>query len=83
MGYSQKEHFEDFKVTVFSIKECEPSCVIKSPHDWEVLQRQIDANDKQIDRLVYELYDLMPSSDRQGGAVQDTISFLKDVIISR
>ncbi len=30
----------------------------KAPHDREVLQRQIDATDKQIDRLVYELYDL-------------------------
>ncbi|MBC8174077.1 MAG: N-6 DNA methylase, partial [Candidatus Marinimicrobia bacterium] len=30
----------------------------KTPHDRKVLQRQIDAIDKQIDRLVYELYDL-------------------------
>jgi len=27
-------------------------------HDREVIQRQIDATDRQIDRLVYELYDL-------------------------
>jgi hypothetical protein len=27
-------------------------------HDKTVLQRQIDATDRQIDRLVYELYDL-------------------------
>ena len=29
-----------------------------SPHDTEIIQRQIDATDKQIDRLVYELYGL-------------------------
>jgi len=27
-------------------------------HDKTVIQRQIDATDRQIDRLVYELYDL-------------------------
>jgi len=30
----------------------------KTPHDREVLQRQINATDRQIDKLVYELYDL-------------------------
>lgn len=30
----------------------------KTPHDREVLQRQIDATDRQIDQLVYELYEL-------------------------
>lgn len=30
----------------------------KTPHDREVLQRQIDATDRQINRLVYELYEL-------------------------
>ena len=30
----------------------------KTAHDKEVLQRQIDATDQQIDRLVYELYGL-------------------------
>jgi hypothetical protein len=30
----------------------------KTPHDREVLQRQIDATDRQIDQLVYELYGL-------------------------
>ncbi len=29
-----------------------------SPHEKEVLQRQIAATDSQIDRLVYELYNL-------------------------
>ena len=28
------------------------------PHSQEMLQRQIDATDRQIDRLVYELYGL-------------------------
>ncbi len=28
------------------------------PHSAELLQRQIDATDRQIDRLVYELYGL-------------------------
>ena len=30
----------------------------KTAHDKTVIQRQIDATDRQIDRLVYELYDL-------------------------
>jgi hypothetical protein len=30
----------------------------ETPHDREVLQRQIDATDRRIDRLVYELYGL-------------------------
>ncbi len=30
----------------------------KSPHEKEVLQRQINATDRQIDRLVYQLYEL-------------------------
>jgi len=31
---------------------------VKTPHENETLQRQIDATDQQIDRLVYELYEL-------------------------
>ena len=30
----------------------------KTTHDKEMIQRQIDSTDKQIDRLVYELYGL-------------------------
>jgi hypothetical protein len=30
----------------------------KTAHDKTILQRQIDSTDRQIDRLVYELYDL-------------------------
>lgn len=30
----------------------------KTGHEKTLLQRQIDATDRQIDRLVYELYDL-------------------------
>jgi len=30
----------------------------KAPHDKEVIQWQIEATDRQIDRLVYELYGL-------------------------
>ena len=30
----------------------------KTPHEQTVLQAQIDATDRQIDRLVYELYGL-------------------------
>ena len=30
----------------------------KTPQDQTVLQRQIDATDRQIDQLVYELYGL-------------------------
>lgn len=32
--------------------------VCKTAQDKTMLQRQIDATDRQIDRLVYELYDL-------------------------
>lgn len=31
---------------------------VKTPHEKTALQRQIDEIDKQIDRLVYKLYDL-------------------------
>jgi hypothetical protein len=31
---------------------------VKTAHDKEVLQRQIEATDRQIDRLVYDLYGL-------------------------
>jgi predicted nucleic acid-binding Zn-ribbon protein len=30
----------------------------KTGHEQTLLQRQIDATDKQIDKLVYELYEL-------------------------
>jgi len=30
----------------------------RTPHDKTLLQRQIEATDRQIDALVYELYDL-------------------------
>ena len=30
----------------------------KTDHEKALIQRQIDATDKQIDHLVYELYDL-------------------------
>jgi hypothetical protein len=30
----------------------------KTPHDKTAIQRQIDATDQQIDRLVYEMYGL-------------------------
>ena len=32
----------------------------KTGHEQTLLQRQIDATDKQIDKLVYELYELTP-----------------------
>jgi hypothetical protein len=31
---------------------------VKTGYDKEMLQRQIDATDRQIDRLVYDLYEL-------------------------
>jgi len=33
---------------------------VKTGHEQTLLQRQIDATDKQIDKLVYELYELTP-----------------------
>ena len=41
---------------------------VKTPHEKETLQRQIDALDHQIDRLVYELYDLM---EKEIGIVEE------------
>jgi len=38
-----------------------------TPHEKTALQRQIDANDNQIDKLVYELYDL---TDEEIGIVE-------------
>ncbi len=32
----------------------------KTSHEQTLIQRQIDATDKQIDKLVYELYELTP-----------------------
>jgi len=43
----------------------------KAPHDKTVLQAQIDATDRQIDRLVYDLYGLTEEEIRiveEGGA---------------
>ena len=36
----------------------------REPRSREQIQRRIDATDKQIDRLVYELYDLTPAEIR-------------------
>ena len=43
----------------------------KTAHGKEVLQRQIEATDRQIDRLVYELYGL---SEEEIGIVEETSS---------
>jgi len=32
----------------------------KTGHEQTLIQRQIDATDRQIDKLVYELYELTP-----------------------
>jgi hypothetical protein len=37
---------------------CELQATSKTSHDRAVLQRHIDTTDRQIDRLVYELYGL-------------------------
>jgi hypothetical protein len=43
----------------------------KTEHEREVIQRQIDATDKEIDKLVYELYGLTEEEigivEREGG----------------
>jgi hypothetical protein len=36
----------------------EREAAVHTPHDKEVVQGQIDATDKEIDRLVYALYEL-------------------------
>jgi hypothetical protein len=43
----------------------------KTDHDKTVLERQIDATDRQIDRLVYELYDL---TQREIGIVEESVA---------
>jgi hypothetical protein len=40
------------------ISLCRQLASAKTPDDKTRIQRQIDATDKQIDRLLYELYDL-------------------------
>ena len=40
----------------------------RTPQDKEFIQRQIDATDKQIDKLVYELY----------GLTEDEIKIVED-----
>ena len=42
----------------------------KTPHDKDVLQRQIETTDRQIDRLVYELYEL---TEEEIGIVEGTL----------
>ena len=46
----------------------------KTPHEKETLQRQIEATDRQIDLLVYELYDLTEEEIKivEGGDEQGT-----------
>jgi hypothetical protein len=34
---------------------------VQSSHDRTLIQRQIEATDREIDRLVYELYELTPA----------------------
>ncbi len=38
--------------------DSQPGATTLRPYDLRVSQRQIDATDRQIDRLVYELYGL-------------------------
>ena len=40
---------------------------VKTPHEKDSLKRQIDATDRQIDKLVYELYGL---TDEEIGIVE-------------
>jgi len=40
----------------------------RTGHDNSIIQRQINATDRQIDRLVYELYDL---TDEEIAIVED------------
>jgi uncharacterized protein with gpF-like domain len=42
----------------------------KTAHDKDILRRQIDATDRHIDRLVYELYDL---NDEEIKIVEESI----------
>jgi hypothetical protein len=42
----------------------------KTPQDQTMLQRQLDATDRQIDRLVYELYGLTDAEIQIVGAAK-------------
>ena len=44
---------------------------MKLPNEKERIQRQIDATDKQIDKLVYELYDL---TDEEIKIIEDNLN---------
>jgi hypothetical protein len=52
-----------------SLEVREPIAAGKTGHDRTVVQRQIEGTDRQIDRLVYELYGL---SDEEIGVVEET-----------
>ena len=43
---------------------------VKSKHEKTLLQRQIEATDRQIDQLVYELYEL---TDEEISIVEETV----------
>ena len=43
---------------------------MKTSHKKEVIQRQINATDKQIDKLVYKLYDL---TDEEIAIIEDGV----------
>lgn len=53
------------------LKLNETLVITKVPNEKEIVQRQIDATDKQIDTLVYELY----------GLTDDEIRIVEGVLI--
>ena len=57
MGIEFKMYYEKIETLVNNILQLKINCnIAKTPTEKTALQRQIDATDKQIDKLVYELY---------------------------
>ncbi len=63
------EHLGDLAQTMVSLHERHAQ--VRTEHEKEVLRRQIEATDRQIDQLVYELYGL---TDEEVRLVEQTVA---------
>jgi len=57
-GTNKKNLIENLAQKIISLQK--KLADAKTDHEQTLIQRQIDATDNQIDKLVYELYDLTP-----------------------
>lgn len=65
------KHDEIVKLVETMLKLNKDIDTARTPQGKELIQRQIDATDKQIDKLVYELYDL---TEEEIKIVEDNIN---------